>query len=120
MKPKPKPKPEYATVQAPLLPAVVDKFRETFSIYISRMPYADRATQLKYLKDRRARLHADKIKNAKVVTPLYQQQGYDNIYIKPLAPPMNLKPPPPPRTRENSIEKIFANNEPKQPAFIFV
>lgn len=121
---KPIPKPETRNHDDTRLPApdVVDKFRETFSIYISRMPYADRATQLKYLKDRRARLHAEKIKNAKVVTPVLQQ-SYDNnnnFYIKPLAPPMSLKPPPPPRTRENSIEKIFTNHEPKQPAFIFI
>lgn len=70
------------------------------------MPYADRATQLQYLKDRRKRLRVGRKVNASPYAKM-ETDGSD-FKMKQLAPPIVIIPrkaPPPPYDRKMSIER---------------
>lgn len=70
------------------------------------MPYADRATQLQYLKDRRKRLRVGRKVNASPYAKM--ETDGSEIKMRQLAPPLVIKPqkpPPTPYNRNTSIEK---------------
>ena len=70
------------------------------------MPYADRATQLQYLKDRRKKLRVGRKVNQ---SPYGSIDMVDNDFkMKQLAPSIKISPPKPrplPYDKRNSIEK---------------
>jgi hypothetical protein len=70
------------------------------------MPYADRATQLQYLKDRRKKLKVGRKVNQ---SPYGSMDMVDNDFkMRQLAPSIKITPPKPrpaPYDRKNSIEK---------------
>jgi hypothetical protein len=70
------------------------------------MPYADRATQLQYLKDRRKKLKVGRKVNASPYASLDNENN--EFQMKALAPPVKIslpKPRPQPYDKRNSIEK---------------
>ena len=88
------------------------------------MPYADRATQLQYMKDRRKKMRVGRKVNQ---SPYAQLDNENNEHqMKALAPAIKIKlapKPPPPYDKKSSIEKekpVVVSQEPKIPDFIFL